>query len=85
MIGFFLILLTHPLQSQPHKRISFGLYGGKSFGMGYTFEWHRRPYSDRSQIDFFAGAYVQYNFIPELGLQFNVNYQRGVYEWVKRK
>lgn len=64
------------------KRLTFGVYGGWSLGLGYEFDWHNRPSrSDDYTPDFQLGAYGQYNFSDVLGLQANVNYQHGTNDW----
>jgi hypothetical protein len=67
--------------SQP-SRLSFGIYGGWSQGLGYDFGWHSRPSrSDDYTLDVHLGAYVQYNISAILGIQGNVNYQHGTNPW----
>jgi hypothetical protein len=81
----FMTLMIHPGflsgASRP-GRISFGVYGGWSQGLGYDFGWHSRPSrSDDYNLDIHLGAYVQYNLSAILGIQTNVNYQHGTNPW----
>ncbi len=80
-ILFFLLCLTFPLFPQPSKKTKWGIYGGWSFGTGYTFRWHYRPYSDRYVPQFHLGGYVQFKLSQRFGLQVDANYQNLLYEW----
>jgi hypothetical protein len=82
-LAFGLLILPSALSgtTQP-KRLTLGVYGGWSQGLGYSFGWHSRPSrSDDYNLDVHLGAYVQYNFSAALGLQVNMNYQHGTNPW----
>jgi hypothetical protein len=81
VIGISLLWLITPQYSQPAEKLTVGIYGGWSWGTGYTFRWHSRPWSDRHILQFHLGGYVQYNFSPFFGLQGDFNYQHVIDEW----
>ena len=81
---FFILCVTGPLFSQQSKKITWGVYGGWSWGTGYTFRWHRSPWSDRHVLQFHLGGYVQLNLSPSFGLQLDANYQNLLDEWTLR-
>ena len=76
-----ILFLTLPLFSQKPIRITWGVYGGWSWGTGYTFRWHYRPWSDRHVLKFHLGGYAQLNFSQHIGLQLDFNYQNVIDEW----
>ena len=76
-----LLCLALPLFSQRSKKITWGVYGGWSWGTGYAFRWHYRPYSDRYIPRFHLGGYVQLNLSPHFGVQLDANYQNLLNEW----
>jgi hypothetical protein len=80
-IILFLLCLAFPVYSQQPKKITWGVYGGWSWGTGYTFQWHYRPWSDRHVLQFHLGGYVQLNLSRRLGLQLDANYQNVLDEW----
>ena len=84
IIGFFILSLVFPLFSQHSKKISWGVYGGWSWGTGYAFSWHIRPWSNRQVLQFHLGGYVQLNFSKHCGLQLDANYQNVLNEWTFR-
>jgi hypothetical protein len=76
-----LLAVATSSEAFPRERRLFGFYAGWSFGLWDAFSWPDRPYSDRYGLDFHFGAYAQYNFSDVLGVQLDVNYQHGRYEW----
>jgi hypothetical protein len=78
---FLLLGLVLPLISQQSKKITWRIYGGWSWGTGYTFQWHYRPWSDRHALQFHLGGYAQLNLSPHFGLQLDMNYQNVIDEW----
>jgi len=80
----FLLCLTFPLFSQQSKKITWGIYGGWSWGTGYAFQWHYSPYSDRNVLQFHLGGYVRLNLSPSFGLQLDANYQNFLSKWTLR-
>ena len=76
-----LLIAFFPASAQLQKNISVGIYTGWSFGTGYIFRWHFRPYSDDYSINYHIGSYIQYNINQSIGLQLNFDYQNGVYAW----
>jgi hypothetical protein len=80
-IFLFFLCLAYPLFPQRSKKITWGVYGGWSWGTGYAFRWHYRPYSDRYVPQFHLGGYVQFNLSQSFGLQGDVNYQNLLNEW----
>jgi hypothetical protein len=64
------------------ENVLFGVYTGWAFGLGQSYDWHNSGhYQDDYNLKYHLGAYVQYDLSRSFGLQFNVNYQRGVYRW----
>jgi len=81
-IVFCFLFLAFPLFSQQSKKITWGVYGGWSWGTGYTFRWHYRPWSDRHVLQFHLGGYAQLNLSQRIGLQLDFNYQSVLDEWI---
>ncbi|HCS47223.1 MAG TPA: hypothetical protein DIW61_02800 [Candidatus Aminicenantes bacterium] len=84
-LALALVLFILPLAllgtSQP-RRLTFGVYGGWSQGLGYEFGWHSRPSrSDDYTLDAHLGAYIQYNLSAVFSIQANMNYQHGTNPW----
>jgi hypothetical protein len=80
-IMLFIVCLALPLFPQQSKKITWGIYGGWSWGTGYTFRWHSRPWSDRHVLQFHLGGYAQLNLSQRIGLQLDMNYQNLIDEW----
>jgi len=80
-IMFFFLCLAIPVFSQQSKKITWGIYGGWSWGTGYTFRWHYRPWADRHVLQFHLGGYAQLNISSHFGLQCDFNYQSVIDEW----
>jgi hypothetical protein len=78
---FLLLFLAFPVFSQQSKKITWGVYGGWSWGTGYTFRWHPRPWSDRHVLQFHLGGYAQINLSQRIGLHLDFNYQSVLDEW----
>lgn len=76
-----LLMVAASSEAFPKEKRLFGFYAGWSLGLGDAFDWHNRPYSDRYGLDFHFGAYAQYNFSDVLGVQLDVSYQHGRYDW----
>jgi hypothetical protein len=78
-----LILLPSALfGSLGPRKLSFGVYGGWSLGLGYEFSWHSRPSrSDDYALGFHLGVYAQLNLSQVVAIQINGNYQRGTNDW----
>jgi hypothetical protein len=76
-----LLMVAASSEASPKERRLFGFYAGWSFGLGDAFAWHHRSYSDRYGLDFHFGAYAQYNISDLLGVQLDVSYQHGRYDW----
>lgn len=84
--GFITIILCslsliYPAFTHQPKKISWGVYGGWSWGTGYTFRWHHRPWSNRQFLQFHLGGYAQLNLSSSFGLQLDINYQNVTEEW----
>jgi len=77
----FFLCLALPLLPQGGKKFTWGIYGGWSWGTGYTFRWHSRPWSDRHVLQFHLGGYAQLNLSKRIGLQLDLNYQNVIDEW----
>ena len=67
--------------SQKSKKITWGIYGGWSWGTGYAFRWHISPYSYRHTLQYHLGGIAQLNLSPYFGLQLDANYQSGLFKW----
>jgi hypothetical protein len=85
-LALVLFILPLALLGTPQpRRLTFGVYGGWSQGLGYEFSWHwRSSRSDDYSLDLNLGAYVQYNLSAVFSIQSSVNYQHGTNDWIFR-
>lgn len=80
-VMLFLVCLALPLFPKKWNKTTWGVYGGWSWGTGYTFRWHYRPWSDRHVLRFHLGGYAQLNLSRSIGLQLDIGYQSLIDEW----
>jgi opacity protein-like surface antigen len=78
-----LVLLALPAGAAPEGKCAFGVYSGRSFGLGDVFidmtsGGHTH---NHYQPDFLLGAYFQHDFSESFGLQLDMNYQHCSNHW----
>ena len=81
-IVLFLFIILSLNAENKNNKFTGGIYAGWAFNNEATFDWHSTPhYSYRYRINYNIGGYIQYNIRENIGLQFDMNFQNGVYEF----
>lgn len=81
LIGILVLFVLQAGAEQKGKFL-FGVYTGRSFGLGQEFAWQSQgAYKINYDLNLHFGGYVQYNLSEQFGLQLNINYQFGAMPW----
>jgi hypothetical protein len=83
ILGLWLTSVPALGQLPEDRGLAWGVYAGWSHGLGWEFDWHyRSSVSDKTTLQYHAGAFARYDFFKFCGLQVDLNYQSALNEWI---